>query len=560
MVNTQNNNSNQSRSGSVSLIPLGDIATVTKNMFLYETENEIMIVDCGIGFADETLPGVDLLIPDVTYLKNTKKKIVGMILTHGHEDHIGAVPFVIPQLPDFPIYATPLTAEFTNEKLKDFGNNKRVKHVSFDQNLKVGPFDLSFVRVTHSVVDAANILIKTPAGTIYHGSDYKIDFTPHDKKPTELHKIARAGEEGIMCLLSDCLGSTRKGHTPTEIDIQDKFDHEFKNTKGKVFLSTYSSNISRLNQAIEVGLKYNRKVCIMGRSFLKARDVGRKLGYMNFPKKFEVQPHEVPKLDPSKVLILVAGSQGQVDSGLVRIASNEDRDISIAPQDKIIISSDPIPGNEANVYALIDLIVRSGAEVIHTDISRDFHVSGHGSQEDIKLMMSLTKPRFQMPIGGNYRHMVGYRDLAQKLGYKHDDILIPDNGQEIIFENNTYKYGRTIQSDIVFVDQITGEEMEDYVVFDRVKISQEGILIVLAEISEKTGKLVGNLDLITRGFSYPNTKQLAKRLEKSFHKETNKKEGYINLKYYRKMVQHKAEQYLRQERRQPLVIPVILEV
>lgn len=544
----------------VSIIPLGDIGTVTKNMFLYETKNEILIVDCGVGFPDETLPGVDLMIPDITYLKKTQKKIVGMVLTHGHEDHIGAVPFVLRDLPDFPIYGTPLTVAFIEEKLKDFRIKRKLQTVGFGDRVKLGKFDISFVRVTHSIPDASNLIIKSPIGTFYHGSDYKFDFTPVDNKPTEIHKIAKVGEEGVLCLLSDCLGTNKHGHSLPEIDIEQKFEQQFRDTPGKVFVSTYSSHISRLNQAINVAVRQGRKICFMGRSFLKSRDVGRQLGYMKYPQQIEIQPRQAARMDPSKVMILVAGSQGQVESAMTRIANNEDRDLTIQKGDTVIFSSDPIPGNEANVYALIDTISMRGAKVVHTDIDDDFHVSGHGSQNDIKLMIALTKPRFIFPIGGTYRHMIGMRALAETMGYPEQATIIPQESQEIIFTKTGYRFGRKIQAEPVFVDQMTKEEMGEYIVFDRLKISKEGMMIILAEIDPKTGQLMSRPDVILRGLSYPKVQEFTAKLEAALKQEIGRGRAEFNIRYYRKIIQRKAEDILSKERKEPLIIPVVLEV
>jgi len=552
---------NTSQDDTVTLIPLGDIGSVTKNMFLYETKDEILIVDCGVGFPDESLPGVDLMIPDVTYLKKTNKKIVGMVLTHGHEDHIGAVPFVLQQLPDFPVYGTALTAAFVEEKLRDFGIKRKVNTVQFDDKLSLGKFNVSFVRVTHSILDASNLIIRTPVGIIYHGSDYKFDFTPVDGKQTEIHKISDVGKEGVLCLLSDCLGTYKRGHSLPEIDIEHKFEQEFRETKGKVFVSTYSSNISRLNQAIDVALRQGRKICFMGRSYLKSRDVGRQLGYMNFPPKEEVQPRQAAKMDPSKVMILVAGSQGQVDSAMTRIANNEDRDLSIQKGDTVIFSSDPIPGNEANVYSLIDTLSMRGAKVVHTDIDDDFHVSGHGAQNDIKLMIALTRPRFIMPIGGTYRHMIGMRELAGSMGYDDNSTIIPqEESQEIIFTKSGYRLGKKIKAEPVFVDQITKEEMGEYIVFDRLKISKEGMMIILAEIEQETGQLASRPDVILRGLSYSNVQNFTKKLEEQLRREIGRGRAEFNIRYYRKIIQRKAEDILSRERKEPLIIPVVLEV
>ncbi len=549
-----------SKEDSVSIIPIGGVGDVTKNMYLYEYKNEILIVDCGIGFADSTAPGVDFLIPDISYLKKTDKKIVGMILTHGHEDHIGALPFVLPSLPDFPIHATPLTVEFIKEKLKDFGSKRKISSVNFKDTVKLGSFSISFIHMTHSILDASNLFIKTPVGNFYHGSDYKFDFTPVDGRPSELRKIAKAGDQGVLCVLSDSVGAERKGYTPSEREIGQEFEDAIGKVKGKVFVTTYSSNISRMNQAIEAALKYNRKICFIGRSFMKARDIGRSLGYMDFPPKMEVKPQQAKKMKPSQVMILLAGSQGQIESGLMRIASGEDRDLRISKDDAIIFSADPIPGNEQNVNSLVDMLSKHGAKVYYSDINRGFHVSGHGSQKDIELLISLTTPKFVMPIGGTYKQLVAFREIANGLGYSDDKVVIGDAGKEIIFTKNGFTFGRDIKASTVYVDQITGEEVDNFVILDRKKIAEEGILIVMVEVDNQTGEVVGKPELITKGFNYSNKDQLSRKLEEQLNKAFSKKEKVDNWRIYRRMIQQKTESILYRQGREPLVIPVVVEV
>lgn len=553
-----------SNSSSLTLIPIGGVGTVTKNMYLYIVGNEILIVDCGMGFPDPSTPGVDFLIPDITYLKKLVqegKKIVGLLFTHGHEDHIGGAPFVLDRLPQFPIYATPLTAALANEKLIDLGLPHRVTSTEFKKEIKLGSFTIKFIHVTHSVLDTSHIFIKTHAGNFYHGSDFKFDLTPADGKASDLHAISEVSNENVLCLLSDCLGSERSGHSESESKITENFEIEFRRAKGKVFVSTYSSNISRMNQAIEVALRFNRKVCFLGRSFLKARDLGKKLGYMKIPPNLEIKPQQVMKMDPSKVMILLPGSQAQENSALVRVASDESRDMRILKNDTVIFSSDPIPGNEVNIYALIDGLSKKGARVVHSDMSDDFHVSGHGSQNDIKLLATLVNPRFSLPIGGNYRHMIGFQNLMKEMGYDENSVVLPDNGQEVIFSANGFKLGKKIPLQTVYVDEITGEEMEKYVLLDRQKISKEGIMIIIAEVDNETGKIITTPDIIARGFIFPEKDSFAKRLENALSEKLNEKTVQAtHFSFYRKMVQRSAEEILFKMKREPLVIPVIIEV
>ena len=547
----------------LSLLPLGGIGSVTKNMYLYMYGNDILIVDCGMGFPDAATPGVDFLIPDITHLKklvSQGKRIVGLLLTHGHEDHIGGVPFVIGQLPDFPIYATPLTAAFTNEKLKDFGLNQRVVEVKFKKDFKLGSFMIRFLHITHSVMDTSNIFIKTPVGNFYHGSDYKFDLTPPDNKPSDLHGIAATANEGVLCMLSDCLGAEREGHSKSEKKISDSFESEFRRTKGRVFVSTYSSNLSRMNQAIEVAIKFNRKVCFIGRSFIKARDIGRQLGYMKLPANMEVKPQQVMAMDPSKVMILLPGSQAQEESALVRVANDNDKVLRIDKNDTVIFSADPIPGNEVNIYQLIDTISKRGARVIHSDMTAEFHVSGHGAQNDIKLLATLTRPKYAFPIGGNYRHMVAFKGLMRDLGMRDQDIVLPEYGQEVQFSKSGFRYGAKVPLATVYVDQITGEEMEKFILLDRQKIAEEGIMIAIVEIEGETGSVVSTPDIIARGFVFPEKDNFAKKLKTELMAEMEQSKGKANMGVYRKIIQRTSENLLYRMKREPLVIPVVIEV
>lgn len=554
-------NSSINPQNAVTILPLGGIGNVTKNMYLYIYGNEILIVDCGMGFPDASTPGVDFLIPDITHLKKLVaqgKKIVGLLLSHGHEDHIGGVPFVLDQLPPFPIYATPLTAALTNEKMIDFGLSQRVVEVKFKKDFRLGSFTVRFLHITHSVMDTSNIFIKTPVGNFYHGSDYKFDLTPPDSKPSDIHGIADTSHEGVLCMLSDCLGAEREGHSKSERKIQDRFEEEIRRTRGRVFISTYSSNISRMNQAIEAAIKFNRKICFMGRSFLKAKDIGRKLGYMKYPGNMEVKTQQAGQMDPSKVMILLPGSQAQEESALVRVSNDNDRDLRIDKNDTVIFSADPIPGNEVNINSLIDTISKKGARVIHSDMSDEFHVSGHGSQNDIKLLATLTRPKYAFPIGGNYRHMVAFKGIMKDLGMRDQDVALPEYGQEVIFTKSGFRYGSKIQLSNVYVDEITGEEMEKFVLLDRQKIIKEGILIVIAEIETETGKIINAPDVIVRGVSFAEKEGFVKKLTDDLGKNIGG--GKNNPAVYRKALQRTAENLLYRMKREPLVIPVVIEV
>jgi ribonuclease J len=548
---------------SLSLIPIGGVGNVTKNMYLYEYNNEILIVDCGLGFADETMLGVDLLIPDITYLKNLppEKKIVGMALTHGHEDHIGGLPYILPDLPgQFPIYATPLTAELSNAKLRDYGEQPRVQKVNFDGgDVKIGPFTLNFVRVTHSVLDSSNIFIKTPVGNFYHGSDYKVDLTPFDGKRTDFKKIASLSKDGVLCMLSDCLGAERKGHTPSEAKLTAAFEEELENCKGKFIVTTYSSNVARVNQVLQVAEKFGRKVCFVGRSVIKVKDIAQNLGYIRMPKGMEILPAQLKNYKDSEIVLLVAGSQGQENSALSRIVSGEFREIHLAPDDVVIFSADPIPGNEVSVYALVDDIARSGSRVIYSALSEEFHVSGHASSEDIILIMNLVGAKMVLPIGGTYRQMVQFKDLAKKQGYDPKNILLLDNGQEVLFNQSGARLGKKLNLENVYVDQISGEEVEGFVLRDRQKLAVDGVVVVLTEVD--AGGKVDNLDIVVKGLSVQETADIQKDLAVEIKTQLVKKQGLRDRFLMRKAITEIAEKSIfRKLRKHPLILPVVIEV
>lgn len=553
-----------SNTPSLSLIPLGGMEDVTKNMYVYEYKNEILIVDCGIGFADASMLGVDLLLPDITYLLQTKKKIVGLILSHGHEDHIGAVPYILPQLPpQIPVFASPFTAALTNEKLKEFKMAANVKTFSFgDKPLSLGSFTVNLLRVTHSVPDSANIVIKTPAGVFYHGSDFKIDLTPHDKQRMDFQGIVKVGNEGVLGMLTDSLGSDRPGHTPTEDGLQQAFENALAQCKGKLIVTTYSSNVARINQVIAAAEKYKRRICFVGRSLIKVADVAKRAGYLEVKDGTIIELEHVANLPDNQIVMLVAGSQGQENSALTRIAEGEHREVHLSPDDIVIFSADPIPGNEEPVNQLIDTIAKTGASVLTSGNGTLYHVSGHGSQQDHLLVMSLIKPRYIVPISGNYKHLLGYQKLAIKMGYKAKDVLLLENGQEVIFSKDGVTFGRRIPTKNVFVDQVSGEEVEGFVLRDREKLAKDGIIILMVEINAHDGQLSGVPDIIERGFLPKESEILQGTLVKEIRAVLSAKKGKVaNWVHLRKQLEAVAGKHIfKKFRRRPLVLPVIIEV
>lgn len=547
----------------ISLIPLGGTGEVTKNMYLYESKDQILIVDCGLGFPNEAMLGVDLLLPDITYLLQTKKKIVGMILSHGHEDHMGALPFVLPQLTqNFPIFGTPFTAALANEKLLEFGIKNKVQKTNFNLETTLGDFKFTYIRVTHSVPDTAHIFLKTPVGNFYHGSDYKFDPTPHDNKPSDLAKIEEVAKEGVLCLLSDCLGSERKGTTASETTLSQSFEKEIKECKGKFIVTTFSSNIARINQVIEVSQKTGRKICFVGRSLIKAKDVAKDIGYMKIKPGFEISLEQIKNYKDRDLTLIIAGSQGQEASAMSRVANGEHREVKLNSNDVVVFSSDPIPGNEIYVYELIDTLAKRDIKVLHSDVSASFHVSGHGSADEITNLIKLVRPKKLFPIGGNFRHMYAYKNLAMELGYKKQDVFLPEDGQEMVFNSEGGRFGRTIPLKNVYVDEVSGEEMENFVLRDRQMLSTGGIVIILAQVSASTGQLVQPPDIIIRGFTPSDGKKLNQRLVTDINNALKgNKRRVTNWQHIKKLIGDISERRIYKDlHHNPLVLPIVIEV
>lgn len=553
----------------VRIIPLGGMGNVTKNMFVYEYRvdgniRDILIVDCGIGFPDPEMYGVDLVIPDVRYLANKKQYIRGLVFTHGHDDHIGGIPYIYDKLGNIPMWGTVLTAAFANIKLREVKIKARVTPVDFDKTLNIGSFTVSFVRMTHSVPDASNLIIETPIGTFYHGSDFKFDFDPLDGKLSELPKINAAGKRGVLCLLSDCLGSERSGFTPSEQVVGETIEKELKLATGKVLFTTQSSNISRIQLAIELAIQFGRQVAFLGRSIDQNVEEAVKLGYMKFPRETLIRDRDLKRLPPTKQFLVVAGSQGQPDSAISRIANDSHRFVRLEEGDTVIISADPIPGREHDVNTLIDQIYRRGARVSYSDIMEDLHVSGHGSQGDMMLLLSAVGPRYLFPIGGTYKHLMQYRRLAQDLGYDKRDVLIPEEGQVLEFSVHSAPHvAETLELENIMVDGLGVGDVGNVVLRDRQTIATEGIVVVVIPIQKSTGRVTSGPDIISRGFIYmKDSGDLIDQAKHVILQSLRLKKGrMMDWQFVRKQISENLEVFLARETgRRPLIVPVIVEV
>mgnify|MGYP001599452923 CR=1 FL=1 len=546
------------------IISLGGFGTVTANMFVYELQDDILLIDCGIGFPTKEMLGVDILIPDFSYLKDKIHKVKGLILTHGHEDHIGALPYILPQIPNVPVYASKFPAHLVMAKLAEYQNMpKTIKVLEPGTLLQLGKFSITSVRISHSIPDSTNLIIQTPVGTIYHGSDFKIDFTPLDGVLPELGKIADAGNKGIHLLLSDSLGSDKPGFTNSEKSLNDMFEREITHCDGKFIMTTISSSISRLSQVIGTATKLGRRVAISGRSMERNIKVALELGYLKVPDGVFVNLKEVRKMPAKSVCILMAGSGGQVESALGRLALGEHRDVEIKPGDKILFSSSIIPGTESAVEALIDMLFERGANVVRPGSVDDQHVSGHPCQQELLLMMNLTKPKYLLPMGGSYRHMVLYSQLAQSMGYSADKILLPKYNQTIEVYPDTVKVGSTLEIHKVMVDGLGVGDVGETVLRDRQMLAKEGMVVVVVEAKQLDLSQTENVEIISRGFVFAkqNTSLLTQAGD-LIKKELSKRAGKLNHEHQvREIVIETLERYFFDKTgRRPMILPVVVEV
>ncbi len=487
-------------------LSLGGIIGVTKNMYVYELYKndvleDILIVDCGIGFPQEKELGVDFVIPDISYLKDKIEKIRGIVLTHGHEDHITALPYHYRDLGSPQVYASKLTSAFVQNKFSEFSQKVHMNVIQHEKEYSMGAFKIRFIHMTHSIPDIVHVLIKTPVGNLYHGPDFKLDLTPPFGNPPDFYEIVKAGKDGLLCLLSDCLGSEHPGLTLSESIVGETFENEMRKTKGKFFMTTFSSNISRIRQCVDAAVKFNRKIVFLGRSMKENTRLAQEIGYLPIPQNFILKEEEVMKIPPNKVCLIVAGSQGQYDSALSKIAHKRNKNITIKQGDKVIISSDPIPGNENEVYALIEELTLQGADVIYTDIQDQLHASGHGNQEDLKFLVRFTNPKYFIPIGGTIRHQRQYQRLVTELGYAKDKVFMIDEGDSVWFTKNQAQKGDSIETKNIYVDAFGVGDVGNIVLRDRKTLSSEGIVIAVLTI-DNTARLLSRPKIISKGFIF----------------------------------------------------------
>ncbi|EAK7550927.1 ribonuclease J [Campylobacter jejuni] len=553
---------NNSSEHKIRITPLGGLGEIGGNISVFETNKDAIIVDIGMSFPDGTMHGVDIIIPDFDYVRKIKDKIRGIVITHAHEDHIGAVPYFFKEF-QFPIYATPLALGMISNKFEEHGlkaERKWFRPVEKRRVYEIGEFDIEWIHITHSIIDASALAIKTKAGTIIHTGDFKIDQTPIDGYPTDLGRLAHYGEEGVLCLLSDSTNSYKEGYTKSESSVGPTFDQIFSRTKGRVIMSTFSSNIHRVYQAITYGLKYGRKVCVIGRSMERNLYTTMELGYIKLDRKIFIDADEVSKYKDNEVLIVTTGSQGETMSALYRMATDEHKFIKIKPTDQVIISAKAIPGNEASVSAVLDYLLKAGAKVAYQEFS-EIHVSGHASIEEQKLMLTLTKPKFFLPVHGEYNHITKHKETAMKCGIPERNIYLMSDGDQVELCQKYVKRIKTVKTGKVFVDNQINKQIADDVVIDRQKLADSGIVVIIAQIDKTTKTLINK----PRVFSYG---LVADKHDHAFSKDMAEVLGqfFINVKdevlndprFLEKQIRQVLRKHIfRKIKKYPTIVPTI---
>ncbi|NPA55001.1 MAG: ribonuclease J [Epsilonproteobacteria bacterium] len=488
------------KNGWVRFTPLGGLDEIGGNCAVFETENTAIIFDCGMSFPTEDMHGVDILVPDFSYLREIRHKIKALIITHGHEDHIGAVPYLFKEM-QIPIYGTALPLamienKFLEHKMKEYTSYFRA--VKKRRPIKIGDFYIEWIHMTHSIIDSSAIALQTPAGTIIHTGDFKIDHSPVDGYPADLQRLGYYGEKGVLALFSDSTNSYKSGYTPSESVVGPTFDNLFKESKGRVIMSTFSSNIHRVYQAIKYGIQHRRKVCIIGRSMEKNLDVAIDLGYIKLPKDIFIDAHEIAKYPDNEILIVTTGSQGESMSALYRMAIDEHRHVKLKEGDQIILSAKAIPGNEPGVSELINYLMKKGAKVAYQDFS-EIHVSGHAAQEEQKLMIRLTQPKFFLPVHGEYNHLIKHKQTAESVGVHDRNCFIMQDGEQWEISRNRVRKVKNVKVGKVYIDNQINKEISDDIVIDRQKLANDGIVIIIAQVDSKNKKLIGRPKVTTYG-------------------------------------------------------------
>ena len=552
------------KKSNLKIIALGGLDEIGKNITVFEYEDEIVLVDCGLEFPEDDMLGVDLVIPDVTYLIKNKDKIKGLVITHGHEDHIGAIPYVLKQV-NMPIYATKLTVKLIEHKLEEhhIRNGVKVNAVNQGETVNFGKMQVEFIRSSHSIPDAVMLAIHTPVGTVVHTGDFKVDYTPIDGQEMDLGRIAEIGNRGVLALLSDSTNAERKGFTMSEKSIGPVFDNLFEGCKKRIVVATFASNVHRVQQIVNSAVKFGRKIAVSGRSMINMIEAARELNYIDAPDDLFIDIDMIKKYTDDQLVIITTGSQGETMSALTRMANGEHKKVTITGNDLVIISANPIPGNEKSVSKVIDQLMKIGAEVVYSALA-DVHVSGHACQEEQKLIMALVRPKYFLPIHGEYRQLMAHRDTAIEMGIPKDNIFITGNGRVLELNENEAKYTGTVPSGRVMVDGLGVGDVGSIVLRDRQHLSQDGLIVIVMTMDNQTGEIVAGPDVISRGFVYVRESENLMDDVKSFIREEIRD---LENKHIRDWSTIKStlkddvrDFVFDRTKRNPMILPIIMEM
>jgi beta-CASP RNase J family ribonuclease len=548
----------------VRIIPLGGLGEIGKNITAIECNDEIIVIDCGVAFPEGDMYGIDLVIPNITYLLNNKDKVSGIVLTHGHEDHIGALPYVLKEL-NVPVYGTRLTLGLVKIKLEEHSilSDCTLRVINAGQVMKTENFNIEFIQNCHSIADSCSIAVHTPIGTIIHTGDFKIDYTPVDGASMDLERFATLGKEKVLLLLADSTNVEREGHSSSEKVIGENLDRILSRAKGRVIVATFASNIHRMQQIINSSIKYGRKVAFSGRSMENVSQVAMELEYLNLPQEYRITVDEISAYPKEKVTIITTGSQGEPMAALARIAFSTHRKIQIEPEDMFIISASPIPGNEKFISRVINELFKKGAEVIYSDVE-EIHASGHAFQEELKLMHSLVKPKFFMPVHGEYKHLITHAKLAERLGMDRKNIVIMETGEVLELSKDEVKKAGKVPSGAVFVDGLGVGDVGTIVLRDRKQLAEDGMLTVVVTIERESYSIIAGPDIVTRGFIYAKESEVLLDASRDIVRAEiekcldNKITEWVVIKSNIKVA---LGQFLfNKTKRRPVIIPIIMQI
>ena len=547
--------------GSVKVIPLGGLEQIGMNITAIEYDDSIVVVDCGLSFPEEEMLGIDLIIPDVTYLKENIDKVKAFVITHGHEDHIGAIPYVLKEV-NVPIYATRLTMGLIESKLKEHNMLREVKRkvVRYGQSVTLGDFRVEFIRTNHSIADAAALAIFSPAGILVHTGDFKVDYTPVNGEPIDLQRFAELGKKGVLALMCDSTNALRPGFTMSERTVGSTFDKIFNDNKNsRIIIATFASNVDRVQQIINAAVAYGRKVCVEGRSMVNIIDVAEDLGYLHIPDGTLIETEAMKNYTPEQIVLITTGSQGESMAALSRMAANLHRKVSIQPGDCVVFSSTPIPGNEKSVARVINELGMKGAKVIF----QDTYVSGHACQEEIKLVYSLLKPKYAIPVHGEYRHLIAQKEVAMSLGYDKEDVIIAKSGDVIELSDEKAAIVGKVHTGAILVDGLGVGDVGNIVLRDRQNLAENGIIIVVLTLEKYTGQLVAGPDIVTRGFVY--VREAEELLDEARAIVTDSvlrclDKNITDWSKIKNIIKDDLSEYLwKKMKRNPVILPIIME-